>query len=42
MSETIDYYEKNAQDFADSTSDIEFSEIQDTFLAELNCRLQEC
>lgn len=35
MSETIEYYEKNAQDFADSTVDIEFSEIQDTFLAEL-------
>ena len=35
MSETIDYYENNAQDFADSTADIEFSEIQDTFLAEL-------
>ncbi len=35
MSETIDYYEKNAQDFADSTADIEFSEIQDAFLAEL-------
>ena len=35
MSETIDYYEKNAQNFADSTADIEFSELQDTFLAEL-------
>ena len=35
MSETIDYYEKNAQDFADSTADIEFSELQDTFLSEL-------
>lgn len=35
MSETIEYYENNAQDFADSTVDIEFSEIQDTFLAEL-------
>ena len=35
MSETIDYYENNAQDFADSTADIEFSEIQDTFLVEL-------
>ena len=27
MSETIEYYEKNAQDFADSTADIEFSGI---------------
>ena len=35
MSETIEYYEKNAQDFAASTADIEFSELQDTFLAEL-------
>ena len=35
MSETIEYYEKNAQDFAASTADIEFSELQDTFLSEL-------
>ena len=35
MSETIEYYEKNAQDFVASTADIEFSELQDIFLAEL-------
>ena len=35
MSETIEYYEKNAQDFAASTADIEFPELQDIFLAEL-------
>ena len=36
MSETIEYYEKNAQDFAGSTADIEFSELQDAFLSELD------
>lgn len=35
MNGTIDYYEKNAKEFANSTSDIEFSEIQDMFLNEL-------
>mgnify|MGYP002855263677 CR=1 FL=1 len=35
MSVTIDYYEKNAKSFADSTADIEFSEMQDSFLADL-------
>ena len=35
MSETIDYYEKNAKSFADSTEDIEFSEMQDSFLSNL-------
>ena len=35
MSETIDYYEKNAKSFADSTADIEFSEMQDSFLSNL-------
>lgn len=35
MSETIDYYEKNAKSFADSTADIEFSEMQDIFLSKL-------
>ena len=35
MNETIEYYEKNVQDFAGSTADIEFSESQDTFLSRL-------
>ena len=35
MSETIDYYDKNAKSFADSTADIEFSEMQDSFLSNL-------
>ncbi len=35
MSETIDYYEKNAERFADSTVDLEFSVTQNTFLSEL-------
>ena len=35
MNETIDYYERNAEGFADSTVDIEFSEMQDAFLKEL-------
>lgn len=35
MSETIDYYEKNAKSFAINTADIEFSEMQDRFLSEL-------
>ncbi len=36
MTKTIDYYEKNAVDFANSTADIEFSELQDIFLSELD------
>ena len=35
MNETLDYYEKNAVSFANSTSDLEFSKMQDIFLAEL-------
>ena len=35
MNDTIDYYEKNAEGFAGSTADIEFSEMQDEFLKEL-------
>ncbi len=35
MNETIDYYERNAEDFAYSTADLEFSEMQDAFLKEL-------
>ncbi len=35
MNETIDYYERNAADFASNTTDLEFSEIQDEFLKEL-------
>ena len=35
MSETIEYYEKNAQDFAESTADIDISELHDTFLLKL-------
>ena len=35
INETLEFYNKNAQHFASSTADIEFSEIQDTFLAEL-------
>lgn len=35
MNETIYYYDNNAEAFADSTADIEFSEIQDLFLGEL-------
>ncbi len=33
MSETLDYYEKNAEAFVNGTADIEFSEMQDMFLA---------
>ncbi len=36
MNKTIDYYEKNAEIFADSTSNLEFSEMQDLFLEKLN------
>ena len=35
MNETIDYYERNAADFACNTTDLEFSEIQDVFLRNL-------
>ena len=35
MNDTIDYYERNAMDFANNTADLEFSEIQDMFLKEL-------
>ncbi len=35
MNETIDYYEKNAECFANSTADLEFSEMQDLFLSGL-------
>lgn len=33
MNETIDYYEKNANDFVSSTQRIYFHEIQDYFLS---------
>lgn len=36
MNETIDYYERNAAEFANNTADLEFSEIQDMFLKKLN------
>ena len=35
MSETVEYYEKNAREFVGSTVDVEFSEVQDTFLSNL-------
>ena len=35
MNKTLDYYDKNAVLFASGTADIEFSELQDTFLSEL-------
>lgn len=35
MNATLDYYEKNAADFANNTADLEFSEMQDMFLEEL-------
>ena len=35
MNDTLKYYEKNAKSFADSTADIEFSEMQDSFLSNL-------
>ena len=35
MSETIEYYDKNAKSFVDNTADIEFSEMQDSFLSNL-------
>ncbi len=35
MNETLDYYEKNAEDFANSTVDVDFSETQELFLKEL-------
>ncbi len=35
MNKTLDYYDNNAKAFAENTSNIVFSEIQDTFLAEL-------
>lgn len=33
MDNTLDYYEKNAHSFAESTQDVEFSDLQDRFLA---------
>ena len=35
MSETIDYYDNNAENYADSTANIDFSEMQDAFLSEI-------
>ena len=35
MNETLDYYDINAEAFANGTADIEFSEMQDQFLSEL-------
>lgn len=35
MNETLDYYNKNAETFANGTADIEFSEMQDMFLSML-------
>ena len=35
MNDTIDYYERNAMNFAKNTANLEFSEIQDMFLREL-------
>ncbi len=35
MSETIDYYDNNAENYADSTANIDFSEMQDAFLLEI-------
>lgn len=35
MDRTIDYYEKNAESFADGTVDVEFAEIQDKFISQL-------
>ncbi len=35
MNETLDYYDKNAEVFVNGTADIEFSEMQDIFLAKL-------
>ena len=35
INETLNYYDKNAEAFANSTTDIEFSETQDAFLSEL-------
>ena len=35
MNKTLDYYDNNAKAFAENTSNIVFSKIQDTFLSEL-------
>ena len=35
MSETIEYYDNNAENYADSTANIDFSEMQDAFLSEI-------
>ena len=35
MNETLNYYDKNAESFANGTADIEFSEMQDMFLVGL-------
>jgi len=35
MNDTIDYYDRNADDFVKNTADIEFSAMQDMFLSEL-------
>ena len=36
MNETLEYYNKNAEVFANGTAGIKFSEIQEEFLSELN------
>ena len=43
MNKTLDYYEKNAKDFADSTADVDFSETQDLFINNLsvNCYIYD-
>ena len=35
MNETLDFYDKNAETFANGTADIDFSEMQNIFLSEL-------
>lgn len=35
MNDTLVYYEKNAESFADETADIDFSAVQDLFLSKL-------
>ena len=35
MNETLDYYDKNAESFANGTAEIKFSEMQDMFLSKL-------
>ena len=36
MSDTLQYYDRNAEVFADGTMDVDFSEIQNTFLSYLS------